>query len=72
MTYAKTDAKPRTLQVAITIAAHADHRGEDFVFPRTQSRRLRAMAWESRLPPLKRTLLTRAANVAADVVARIA
>ena len=57
---------------AITIAAHADHRRDDFIFPRTQSRALREMVWEQRLPPLRRTLLTRAANVAADMVARLA
>jgi len=58
-------------KTAITIAAHADHRREDFVFPRTQSARTRAMAWERRLPPLPRTLLTRAANIAADLAARL-
>jgi hypothetical protein len=61
--------KPET---ALTIAAHADHRREDFVFPRTQSRTTRDMAWERRLPPLPRSLLTRAANAAADIVARLA
>jgi len=66
-------AKPRTPEArAITIAAHADHRREDFIFPRTQSRAMREMAWERRLPPLRRTLFTRAANVAADMMARLA
>jgi|GEM_PF-2031867 len=66
-------AKPRTPEArAITIAAHADHRREDFIFPRTQSRAMREMVWEQRLPPLRRSLLTRAANVAADMMARLA
>ena len=53
------------------IAAHADHCRDDFIFPRTQSLKMRDAKWESRLPPLRRTLLTIAANVAADVVGRI-
>ena len=66
-------AQPRTREArAITIAAHADHRREDFIFPRTQSRAKREKAWERRQPPLRRTLRTRAANVAADMVARLA
>ena len=56
----------------ITIAAHADHRREDFVFPRTQSRAMREARWERRLPPLPRSLLTRAANAAAEIMVRLA
>jgi len=68
----KTRAASAPKTAALTIAAHADHRREDFVFPRTQSARTRAMAWERRLPPLPRSLLTRAANIAADIAARLA
>jgi hypothetical protein len=57
---------------ALTVAAHADHRREDFVFARTQSRAMRAARWERRLPPLSRSLLTRAANAAANLMARLA
>jgi len=56
----------------LTIAAHADHRREDFVFPRTQSRAMREARWETRVAPLPRSLLTRAANAAAEIVARLA
>ena len=56
----------------ITIAAHADHRREYFVFPRTQSRAMREARWERRLKPLPRSLLTRAANAAAEIIERLA
>ena len=56
----------------LTIAAHADHRREDFVFPRTQSRAMREARWEQRLPPLPRSLLTRAANAAARLIEGLA
>ncbi len=56
----------------LTIAAHADHRREDFVFPRTQSRAMREARWEQRLKPLPRSLLTRAANAAAEIIERLA
>lgn len=56
----------------LTIAAHADHRREDFVFPRTQSRAMREARWDRRLPPLPRSLLTRAANAAAGIIERLA
>jgi hypothetical protein len=38
---------------ATFIAAHADYRREDFIFPRTQSLKMRSLKWESRLPPMK-------------------
>jgi hypothetical protein len=56
----------------LTVAAHADHRREDFVFARTQSRVMHEARWERRLPPLSRSLLTCVANAAADIVARLA
>lgn len=56
----------------LTIAAHADHRREDFVFPRTQSRAMREARWERRLAPLPRSLLTRAANAAAKLMEGLA
>jgi hypothetical protein len=37
----------------ILIAAHADYRREDFIFPRTQSVKMRDLQWENRLPPMK-------------------
>lgn len=36
-----------------TIGAHADHRREDFVFPRMQSRTMRETPWASRSRPMK-------------------
>lgn len=35
------------------IGAHADHRREDFIFPRTQSRAMRETPWASRGRPLR-------------------
>lgn len=56
----------------LTVAAHADHRREDFVFARTQSRAMREAMWERRLPPLSRSLLTCVVNAAADILSRLA
>jgi hypothetical protein len=36
----------------ILIGAHADHRQEDFFFPRTQSLPMRDAEWESRIKPM--------------------
>jgi len=51
------------------IAAHADHRREDFIFQRTQSNALRAMEWESRLKPLKPWAPNFVANLAFSLFA---
>jgi hypothetical protein len=44
---------PPPCDEATFIAAHADYRREDFIFPRTQSLKMRSLKWESRLPPMK-------------------
>jgi len=38
---------------ALLIGAHADHRSQDVFFARTQSIRMNALEWESRLRPLR-------------------
>lgn len=40
-------------EASYTIGAHADHRREDFVFPRMQSRTMRGIPWASRSRPMK-------------------
>jgi len=35
------------------IAAHADYRRDDYIFPRTQSLTMRLMEWEGRLKPIR-------------------
>jgi hypothetical protein len=36
----------------VLIGSHADFRLEDYVFPRTQSRSLSSLEWESRVKPM--------------------
>jgi hypothetical protein len=54
---------------AICIAAHADYRREDFVFPRTQSLKMRGLKWENRLPPMKPWGSNLVANLALSIFA---
>jgi hypothetical protein len=54
---------------AICIAAHADYRREDFIFPRTQSLRMRGLKWENRLPPMKPWGSNLVANLAFSIFA---
>ncbi len=54
---------------AICIAAHADYRREDFIFPRTQSLKMRCLKWESRLPPMKPWGSNLVANLAFSIFA---
>jgi hypothetical protein len=51
------------------IAAHADYRREDFIFPRTQSLAMRDMEWESRLKPIRPRLPNFVANLAFAIFA---
>lgn len=37
---------------AFLVGAHADFRLENYVFPRTQSRSLTSLEWESRIKPM--------------------
>jgi hypothetical protein len=54
---------------ATFIAAHADYRREDFIFPRTQSLKMRGLKWESRLPPMKPWGSNLVANLALSIFA---
>ena len=54
---------------AICIAAHADYRREDFIFPRTQSLKTRSLKWEKRLPPMKPWGSNLVANLAFSIFA---
>jgi hypothetical protein len=54
---------------AICIAAHADYRREDFIFPRPQSLRMRGLKWENRLPPMKPWGSNLVANLAFSIFA---
>ncbi len=54
---------------AICIAAHADYRREDFIFPRTQSLKMRSLKWENRLPPMKPWGSNLVANLAFSIFA---
>ena len=54
---------------AICAAAHADYRREDFIFPRTQSLKMRDAKWETRLPPMKPWGSNLVANLAFSIFA---
>jgi hypothetical protein len=51
------------------IAAHADYRREDFIFPRTQSLTMQASRWESREKRLPHWGMNFLANVAWEIFA---
>ena len=53
---------------ALTIGAHADHR-LDYVFPRTQSPKMRDAKWEEREPSLERKPVR---NLILNLIERIA
>lgn len=52
------NASPRypaklSIDPSYTIAAHANYRREDFIFPRTQSLTMREARWERRVKPIR-------------------
>ncbi len=62
-------ARPKLRNDNSCIAAHADYRRDDYIFPRTQSLTMRLMEWEGRLKPIRPWGSNLVANLAWSIFA---